>query len=84
MRCLSVDSSGMVLVLPEGAACGPSDLVALSQVEADKALLNPFNLTVEESYQVGGAVLLVWCVAWVFRMIARALNVDSGAVREDD
>lgn len=31
------------------------------------------NLTPEQGAQIGGAILLVWSIAWVIRVIARVL-----------
>lgn len=82
MRCLTPQPDGTLLLQPVGAACVSTDLVALTQEEGAKALLNPLNLSVEEGFQVGGAVMLVWATAWVFRAVIRSLDVGSVNHRE--
>lgn len=39
--------------------------------------LVPFDLSMEDAALISGAVLLVWTVAWGFRVLIRVLNVDS-------
>lgn len=79
MRCLVV-SSGVLSLAPDGAVCGPSDLVAVTSEEVAQFSNSPFNLTVDEGAQVGGAVLLVWAAAFGIRVLARLfLDRSSGA-----
>lgn len=82
MRCFVV-SSGSLSLSPDGTVCSPSDLVVFTTAEADKMLSSPFNMTVEEGGQLGGAVLMVWAVAWGVRMIARILNTGDEASSEE-
>lgn len=42
----------------------------------------PFSLTLAEGSQIGGAILLVWAVAFAGRAAVRALNL--GRSGEDD
>lgn len=72
MRCLVV-SSGVLTLAPDGAVCGPSDLVAITSEEAVQFANSPFNLTPDEGSQVGGAVLLVWAAAFTIRVLAKLL-----------
>lgn len=39
--------------------------------------LPPFQLDTADGAAIGGAVLIVWAVAWGFRMVIRALHVDQ-------
>lgn len=75
MLCATVDSNGSVyLVDPQPvdtAACG---LVLVSGLEAASS---PWSMTPEQGSEIGGAVLLVWGLAYVFRLLVRALNVDE-------
>lgn len=75
MLCAAVASDGTVYVVdPQPAdtlACG---LVLVSGVEAASS---PWSLTLEQGSQVGGAILAVWALAFVFRVVIRALNVDQ-------
>lgn len=73
--CAQVDSNGAVYVVDpqpvDTSACG---LVLVSGHEANSS---PWALTLEQGSQVGGAILLVWGLAFVFRVVIRALNVDE-------
>lgn len=75
MLCVAVDVSGAVYVVDpqpvDTAACG---LVIVSGLEAHSS---PWSLTLEQGSQVGGAILAVWALAFVFRVVIRALNVDQ-------
>lgn len=75
MLCVAVDVSGAVYVVDpqpvDTAACG---LVIVSGLEAHAS---PWALTLEQGSQIGGAILAVWALAFVFRMVIRALNVDQ-------
>lgn len=39
--------------------------------------LPPLQLDAADGAAIGGAILLVWAVGWAFRMLIRALNVDT-------
>lgn len=73
--CAQVDSNGAVYVVypqpVDTSACG---LVLVSGHEANSS---PWALTPEQGSQVGGAILAVWALAFVFRLVIRALNVDE-------
>ena len=75
MLCVAVDVSGSVYVVDpqpvDTSACG---LVIVSGLEAHSS---PWALTLEQGSQIGGAILAVWALAFVFRMVIRALNVDE-------
>lgn len=73
--CVQVDTDGTIYaVQPQPAEVSACSYVLVS---GDAALNSPFALTPEQGAQVGGAVLLVWAVAYVFRVLARVLNVDE-------
>lgn len=57
----------------------PADVTTCGQVLASATEIgqSPFALTTEQGAQIGGAILLVWALAWVVRMLVRALNVDG-------
>lgn len=75
MLCVAVDSSGSVFVVDpqpvDTAACG---LVIVSGQEANAS---PWSMTPEQGSEIAGAVLVVWALAYVFRVCIRALNVDE-------
>lgn len=73
--CVQVDTDGTIYaVQPQPVEVSACSYVLVS---GDAALNSPFSLTPEQGAQVGGAVLLVWAVAYVFRVLARVLNVDE-------
>lgn len=75
MLCVAVDVSGSVYVVdPQPADTSACGLVIVSGLEAHSS---PWALTLEQGSQVGGAILAVWALAFVFRMVIRALNVDQ-------
>lgn len=43
----------------------------------------PFNLTVDEASQIGGAILLIWAIGFGARTIARTLNIAGRSGDED-
>ena len=73
--CVQVDVNGSVFVVDpqpvDTSACG---LVLVSGLEAASS---PWSMTPEQGSEIGGAVLLVWALAYAFRVVARALNVDE-------
>lgn len=75
MLCVAVDVSGSVYVVdPQPLDTSVCGLVIVSGLEASSS---PWSLTLEQGSQVGGAILAVWALAFVFRMVIRALNVDE-------
>lgn len=38
---------------------------------------NPWSLSPEQAAQIGGAILLVWAIAWVFRALSRILSTEE-------
>lgn len=42
----------------------------------------PFNLDMEEASQIASAILLVWAVGYVFRLIVRQIRFTDGEERE--
>ena len=75
MLCAVVAPDGAVyLVDPQPADTSACGLVLVSGLEAASS---PWSMTPEQGAEIGGAVLLVWAVAYVFRVVARSLNVDE-------
>lgn len=83
MRCLTLQPSGALQVDPEGSTCAPEALVLLTQAEADQAFTSPFALTVEQGFELGGSILLLWATAWAFRAISSMLK-ERDDLRESD
>lgn len=57
----------------------PADVTTCGSVLASATEIgqSPFALTTEQGAQIGGAILVVWAVAWVARVLIRALNIDE-------
>lgn len=73
--CVAVDPNGAVYVVdPQPADTSACGLVLVSGLEAASS---PWALTPEQGSEIGGAVLLVWALAYVFRVLIRVLNVDE-------
>jgi hypothetical protein len=85
MRCVYLGPSNALLLRSEADACLPTDLVALTQEEASKALLNPVNLTLEEGSQIAFAIVACWAVAVVYRLLSQIIKNDgfSSELKED-
>ena len=75
MLCAVVAPDGAVYVAdPQPADTSACGLVLVSGLEAASS---PWSMTPEQGSEIGGAVLLVWALAYVFRVVARSLNVDQ-------
>lgn len=73
--CAEVDSNGAVYVAHpqpvDTAGCG------LVLVSGQEAASSPWLMTPEQGSEIAGAILVVWALAYVFRVCIRALNVDE-------
>lgn len=73
--CVQVGLDGAIYAVdPQPVVTDSCSLVLVSGEEAGNDLL---NLTAEQGSQIGGAILLVWALAFTFRMIIRSFNVDE-------
>lgn len=52
-------------------------LVTPGEYQNSFGAVNPFALTVQEGAQIGGAIVLLMAVAWVFRQFANVINHSS-------
>ena len=72
MLCVEQDINGVILALdPQPADVSLCPLVLVSGPEA---ALSPWALTPEQGAEIGGAILLVWAIAFGFRAVARTLS----------
>lgn len=72
MLCVEASLDGQIFVVdPQPTDTSGCGLVLVSGLEASQS---PLSLTVEQASQLGGAILLVWGVAYVFRVLARFLS----------
>lgn len=73
--CVQVDTNGSVFVVDpqpvDTAGCG------LVLVSGQEAASSPWLMTPEQGSEIAGAILVVWALAYVFRVCIRALNVDE-------
>lgn len=73
--CAEVDANGAVYVVDpqpvDTSACG------LVLVSGQEAASSPWSMTPEQGAEIAGAVLVVWALAYAFRVVIRALNVDQ-------
>lgn len=73
--CVQVGLDGAIYAVdPQPVVTDSCSWVLVSGEEAGNDLL---NLTAEQGSQIGGAILLVWALAFTFRMIIRSFNVDE-------
>lgn len=75
MTCVAVDAQGYVYAIDPQPALTTD--CALVLVTGNSAASSPFALTPEQGAQIGVSILGLWALAFVFRMLVRALNVDS-------
>lgn len=82
-QCVAFDAGG-VLMVSNADPC--TTLVVLTPAEYGAMSLAPFQLDTEAAGEIALAILGVWAVAWAFRMLIRAVNVDSNsaATSSDD
>lgn len=59
---------------PSGPSFTAEEIAVLKNQAANPSVL---NLSPAEGAQVGGAIVLTWAVAWVFKALVRSLNVDG-------
>lgn len=75
MICVAVDSNGVLYAVePQPVSVIECGLVVSSGAAA---VASPFHLTVEEGAQIGFAVLLIWALAYGFRLLARVGNFND-------
>lgn len=72
--CVQADGSGVLSVMaPQPADFSTCTLVVVAGTEV---AASPFAMTIEQGQQIGMAIMLACAVAWGFRLLARAINVD--------
>lgn len=75
MLCVQVvEGGGVVVVDPQPVEVSACGLVLVSGAEA---VSSPFSLSAEQGSQVAGAVLALWGLAFVIRMLIRAMSIDE-------
>lgn len=74
MICVQVLEDGSIVYQsPQPVDVSGCSFVLLSSSDA----VSPFHLTTDQGAQISLAVVGVWAVAMVVRMLIRALNVDD-------
>lgn len=80
MFCVQLDTSGyLVAVDPQPVDASTCTLVVTSGSEA---LNSPFAITPEQGSEIAGAVLVVWALGYVFRLLVRALSTGENPKEE--
>lgn len=75
MLCVEQDISGAIVATsPQPADVTLCPLVLVSGPESASS---PWALTPEQGSEIGGAILAVWGLAYVFRVVARALSIGN-------
>ncbi|AEV26905.1 hypothetical protein ACLSSQ_09155 [Azospira sp. APE16] len=81
--CVELNQAGQLqLVATQPADLTACSLVVMSGSEFVSAQASPWNLTPEQGSQIGGAILVLWALAWVFRILAGMLNSSHQPEKE--
>lgn len=78
MRCVTIDGNGIVVdVVPQ-----PVDTsTCLTVIGSPGDLQNPvsqwLSISLDDGASIGMSIFMVWVVAWGFKMLVRALDVDE-------
>lgn len=77
-RCVEIGEGGALIdVSPQPSDVTTCALVVASGYEHGQFSSSPWVLTEAQGAQIGGAILLVWAIAWVFRALSRTLQSDE-------
>lgn len=80
MICVEALPDGSLSVVdPQPADTSGCGMVLVSGLEAASS---PWALTPEQGSDIGGAILAVWGLAFVFRLLARTLSTVDEGVKE--
>lgn len=78
MQCASIYLSGgqnyLVITSPQPADLSTCTYVVGNYSEFSSGLT---QISPEQGAQIAGAILLIWAMGWVIRVIARSLNVGE-------
>lgn len=73
--------NAVTLVVDGVGQCDPDQLTVLTQTELQAVIPgaganppSPFNLDIESAVAIGGAILLLWAVAFVLRMARKSVE----------
>lgn len=73
--CVELAAENTYMVTTETApACADSILYPIEEIPASSG---DVGITPEEGSQIAVSIAALWALGWVFRMIARSLNVDE-------
>lgn len=77
-RCVEIGKGGALIdVSPQPSDVTTCALVVASGYEHGQFSSSPWVLTEAQGAQIGGAILFVWAIAWVFRALSRTLQSDE-------
>jgi hypothetical protein len=75
MLCVQVGAGGVLeAVDPQPAEVSACALVLQSGSDLGNS---PWSLTPEQGSEIGGAILAIWGLAYVFRILVRALSISD-------
>lgn len=66
-----------VIALTASTQCAATDFIAMTSAEFISNTSSPFHLTLAEGAALSGAILAVWGVAYMFRVLPRIFNSGS-------
>lgn len=78
-QCVQVNGTTGALEPSTASPC--TSFVMLTPDEYSSLVASPLNLSAEDGATLSVAILGVWAVAWSFKALVKALNVD-GEVNE--
>ena len=98
MRCASVTTiyaftgtgttrgtyTGLTVGAEGATSCTAAQYVVLRQAEYEEAIASPFRLTIAEGGAIGGAVLLLWALAFGIRWAVRSMYTPDPSNTYED
>lgn len=73
MICVEVAANGTIrAVYPQPVDFSTCSLVVGSYSELSADL---FQITPAQGAEIGGSILLIWAIAWAFRMVVRSIVI---------
>lgn len=77
MICASThNANGVVYIVQQEPQPADVSMCPLVIANVGEIGQNPFSLTLDQGVQIGGAILFVWAIAWIFRALLKALSTD--------
>lgn len=74
MQCLTDTGTGFVISNPQPEIYTSCTFILVNPTEIESDI---FNLTPEQGSEIGGAIMLVWAIAFAYRAAIHALKSDE-------